>query len=110
MCWSNVLQPGLQVKPMQALALRQLFRLHQLSLPIQTLDTTTAAAVNALHEWEAQQEHLLRTSSGSACKHTHQHAVAIAMPSSRQSTTTADRMEMRECQTLCPYLQQQQGW
>lgn len=40
--------------------------------------------------------------------HAYQHAVAIAIPSSRQSTTTADRMDMRECQTLCPYLQQQQ--
>lgn len=34
----------------------------------------------------------------------HQHAVAMAIPSSRQSITTADRMDISECHTLCPYL------
>lgn len=34
----------------------------------------------------------------------HQQAVAMAMPSSKQSTTTADTTDTSECHTLCPYL------
>jgi hypothetical protein len=29
----------------------------------------------------------------------------MAMPSSKQSTTTADTIDTSECHTLCPYLQ-----
>jgi hypothetical protein len=36
---------------------------------------------------------------------THQPAVAMAMPRTRKSTTTAERMVIKECQTVSPNLQ-----